>query len=267
MRYKAAAVQFAPVPGQLEQNLARALDLVRAAARDGAKLIVLPELFASGYDPARAAQDAESAKTGSIAFRLGEEAKRKDIWIVGSLAERTPEQPQGKPTISTILVAPEGVADPARKIHLWADEAKHYLAGARTKVLNSRLGRIGPVACYDLEFPEVARSLAVKGAQVMVAPCAFLTPELWDLVTRARALENGCWLIAANHIGKAPRSDAAPAGTPGTFCGHARIVGPDGKVLADAGEKEGYALADVDPIQVLEHRKRRPYLTELRKFE
>jgi predicted amidohydrolase len=232
--------------------------MVRHAARDGAKLIVLPELFSTGYDPARAAQESESVKGGSVSFRLQEEAKRKDLWIVGNVAERA-EQPGAKPTISTFLVAPEGVSESARKIHLWDQEKLHFAAGARTKVLNSRLGRIGPVSCYDLEFPEVARSSALKGAQVLVSSCAFSTAELWDLVTRARALENGCWLVAANHVGTAPGG--------GRFCGRARIVGPDGQVMADAGEKEGFALADVDPIQVLDQRKKRPYLQDLRKFE
>jgi predicted amidohydrolase len=257
MRYKAAALQMQCGPDKA-QNVQHALELVRAAAREGAKLIVLPELFATGYDPPRAAQDAESVKSGSTSFQLKEEASRKDLWIVGNVAER-PEPPGTKPTLSTFLVAPEGISDSARKVHLWDQERQHFAAGARTKVLNSRLGRIGPVTCYDLEFPEVARSCAVKGAQVLVSPTAFMTYEIFDLATRARALENGCWLVASGHVGPAPGGKR--------FCGHARVVAPDGRVLSDAGEKEGYAIADVDPIQVLEHRKARPYLQELRKFE
>ncbi|MCA1813790.1 MAG: carbon-nitrogen hydrolase family protein [Halobacteriales archaeon] len=257
MRYKAAALQMQCGPDKAA-NLQKAMELLRAAVRDGAKLIVMPELFSTGYDPPAAAKEAESAKSGSVSFQLKEEANRKDLWIVGSIAER-PELPQTKPTISSFLVAPEGVSESARKIHLWDQEKLHFAAGARTKVLNSRLGRIGPVNCYDLEFPEVARSCAVKGAQLLVSPAAFMTGDIWDLATRARALENGCWLIAANHVGPAPGGKR--------FCGHARIVAPDGRVLHDAGEKEGYAIADVDPIQVLDHRKARPYLTDLRKFE
>lgn len=260
MRYQAAAIQLQAKPGDKEGNLARALELVRAAARDGAKLVVLPELFAPGYDPARAAAEPESPKSGGIVFRLQEECKRKDIWIVANLAER-PEQPGGKPTISSVLIAPEGVSDPQRKIHLWAPtgEPQHFAPGLQTKVFNSRLGRIGAVTCYDLEFPEVSRSLAVKGAQVLVAPAAFSTPELWDLCTRARALENGCWVVAANQVG--------PSAQGGKFCGRSRIVGPDGKVLAEASpDKEGFAMEFVDPMAALDERKRRPYLTDLRKF-
>jgi predicted amidohydrolase len=264
MRYKAALVQFAPKPGDREANTSRALELVRQAARE-AKLIVLPELFAHGYDPAAAAKEPESAKSGSLSFKLQEEAKRRDVWVVASLAER-PEPPNTRPTISTVLIAPEGISESARKIHLWGAEPQHFQAGARTKVFNSRLGRIGPVGCYDLEFPEVARSLAVKGAQVLVSSCAFFNPELWDLVTRARALENGCWLVAANYCGPARAGQGAPAGA-ARFCGRSRVVAPDGRVLADAGDKEGVVMADVDPIQVLDERKRRPYLADLRKFE
>lgn len=257
MRFKAAAVQLAAQPGDREANLRRALELVRQAARDGAKLVVLPELVATGYDPARAAGEAECIQGGGTAFALQEEARRKDLWIVASVAER-PEQPGAKPWLSTFLVAPEGVSEPFRKIHLWGQEPQHFAPGVRTKVLPSRLGRLGPVGCYDLEFPEVARSAAQKGAQVLVASTAFFTAEVWDLATRARALENGCWLVAANYCAQGPL---------GKFCGRSRVVGPEGKVLADAGDKEGLAVAFVDPLAVLEERKRRPYLTDLRKVE
>lgn len=259
MRYKAAAIQLAPKPGDVEGNTARALELVRAAARDGAKLIVLPELFATGYDPPKAAAQPESIKNGTTSFKLQEEAKRKDLWIVGSIAER-PAQPGGKPTLSTFLVAPEGVSEGQPKIHLWAPggEPQHFAPGAKTRVFNSRLGRIGAASCYDIEFPEVPRSLAVKGAQVLVVPAAWYTDWAWDLYTRVRALENGCWLVAANFAGP---------GALGRFCGRSRIVGPDGRVVADAGEKEGFAAEFVDPMAALDERKKRPYLTEMRKFE
>jgi predicted amidohydrolase len=258
VRYKAAVVQFAPKPGDVEANTTKALELLRNAVRDGAKLVVMPELFTTGYDLPKAAASAETVKSGITSFKLQEEAKRKDIWAVGSIAER-PEPPNTKPTISTFLAAPEGVSDGVRKIHLWGQESQHFAAGARTKVLNSRLGRVGPVNCYDLEFPEVARSAAIKGAQIIVSPCAFFTADLWDLVTRARAIENNCWVLAANYVGPGPEGRK--------FCGRSRIVGPDGRVLADAGEKEGYAMTDVDPIMTLDERKKRPYLTELRKFD
>ncbi|HEV8359995.1 MAG TPA: carbon-nitrogen hydrolase family protein [Candidatus Thermoplasmatota archaeon] len=258
MRYKAAVLQFQPTPGNLEANTTKALELLRNAVRDGAKLVVVPELFAWGYDLPKAASSAETVKSGITSFKLQEEAKRRDIWVVGSIAER-PEPPNTKPTISAFLAAPEGVSDGVRKIHLWGQEPQYFAPGARTKVLNSRLGRVGPVGCYDLEFPEVARAQAIKGAQLLVAPCAFFAADLFDLVTRARAIENGCWLLAANYIGLSADGKK--------FCGRSRIVGPDGRVLADAGEKEGYAMTDVDPIQVLDERKKRPYLTELRKFD
>jgi predicted amidohydrolase len=258
MRFQAAVIQLAPKWGDREATTHKALELVRAAARDGAKLVVLPELFATGYDPPAAAKEPESVKNGTLSFKLQEECKRKDLWAVGCIAERA-EPPATRPTISAFLAAPEGVSDPQRKIHLWDKDKDHFAAGARTKVWNSRLGRIGATVCYDLEFPEVARSLAVKGAQILAAPAAFYTAELWDMVTRARALENGCWMVAANHVGPAPDGKK--------FCGRSRIVGPDGSVLADAGEKEGYVLAFVDPMAALDERKKRPYLQELRKFE
>lgn len=257
MRFQAAAIQLQPKQGDREGNVQRALELVRQAARDGAKLVVLPELFATGYDPPAAAKEPESIKNGTLSFKLQEECKRKDIWVLGCVAER-PEQPGGKPTISAFLAAPEGVSEPQRKIHLWTEDKDHFAPGDRTRVFNARLGRIGAVICYDLEFPEVSRSLAVKGAQVLAVPAGFYTAEIWDLVTRVRAMENGCWLVAANATGPAPNGKR--------FCGRSRIVGPDGKVLADAGEKEGYAMEFVDPMAALDERKKRPYLAELRKF-
>lgn len=259
MRYQAAVVQTQPHIGDREATTNRALELVRAAARDGAKLIVLPELFATGYDPPTAAKDPESVKNGTTSFKLQEECKRKDIWIVGSVAER-PEPPNTRPTISAFLAAPEGVSDPQRKIHLWTQDRDLFNGGARTRVFNSRLGRIGAVICYDLEFPEVSRSLALKGAQILAAPAGFYTAEQWDLVTRARAMENGCWVLAANHVGPAPGGRK--------WCGMSRIVDPLGKVVAEVkGEKDGYAMEFVDPLASVEARKKNTYLADLRKFE
>jgi predicted amidohydrolase len=258
MRYSAAVVQINANPGDKEGNTNRALEYVRQAARDGAKLVVLPELFATGYDPPRAAAEPESVKSGTTSFKLQEECKRRDMWILGSLAER-PEPPATRPTISAFLAAPEGVSDPQRKIHLWNQDRDHFAAGARTRVFNSRLGRIGAVICYDIEFPEVSRSLAVKGAQILCVPAGFYTAEQWDLYTRVRAMENGCWVLAANAVGPAPDGKR--------FCGRSRIVAPDGRVVADAGEKEGIVMDFVDPMGAVEVRKKNTYLADLKKFE
>lgn len=259
MRYPAAVIQLQPKLGDREATTNRALELVRQAAREGAKLVVLPELFPTGYDPAVASKDPESVKNGTISFKLQEECKRKDIWIVGSIAERN-DTPGGKPHISTFLAAPEGVSEPQRKLHLWHEERDFFVAGNKTKVWNSRLGRIGSAICYDVEFPEVARSLAVKGAHILCVQAAFYNVEQWDLYTRARAMENTCWVLAANHVGPAPGNRR--------WCGRSRIVSPEGKVVAEvAGDKDGYAMEFVDPLAATEARKRLTYLADLRKFE
>lgn len=259
MRYQAAVIQTQPKIGDREATTNRALEMVRQAARDGAKLIVLPELFTTGYDPPAAAKEAESVKNGTTSFKLQEECKRKDIWIVGSIAER-PEPPNTRPTISAFLAAPEGVTEAQRKIHLWNQDRDHFAAGARTKIWSSRLGRIGAAICYDVEFPEVSRSLAVKGAQIICVPAGFYTAEQWDLVTRARAMENGCWVLAANAVGPAPGGKR--------WCGRSRIVDPLGRVIAEVqGDKEGIAMDFVDPLATTEARRQNTYLTDLKKFE
>lgn len=259
MRYPAAVLQLQPKLGDREATTNRALELVRQAAREGAKLVVLPELFATGYDPPVASKDPESVKTGTTSFKLQEECKRKDIWIVGSVAER-PEAPATKPFISTFLAAPEGVSEPQRKLHLWKEDKDFFTPGGKTKVWNSRLGRIGSAICYDVEFPEVSRSLAVKGAHIICVQGAFYTAEQWDLYTRVRAMENSCWVLAANHVGPAPGNRK--------WCGRSRIVDPLGKVVAEMKEdKEGYAMEFVDPLAATEARKKNTYLADLRKFE
>jgi predicted amidohydrolase len=259
MRYPAAVIQLAPTLGNREATTNRALELVRMAARDGAKLVVLPELFGTGYDPPAAAKEPESVKNGTTSFKLQEECKRKDIWIVGSIAERS-ETPGSKPHISTFLAAPEGVSEPQRKIHLWHEDRDHFAPGAKTKVWNSRLGRIGSVICYEVEFPEVSRSLARKGAHILCVQGAFYNEEQWDLYTRVRAMENTCWVLAANHVGPAPGGRK--------WCGRSRIVSPEGKVVAEAkGDKDGFAMEFVDPLAAVEARKKLTYLADMKKFE
>lgn len=259
MRYQAAVIQLQPKLGDREATTNRALELVRAAAREGAKLVVLPELFPTGYDPPVASKEPESVKNGTISFKLQEECKRRDMWIVGSIAERS-DTPGGKPHISTFLAAPEGVSEPQRKLHLWHEDRDFFAPGSRTKVWSSRLGRLGSVICYDLEFPEVSRSLAVKGAHILCVQGAFYAQEQWDLYTRVRAMENACWVLAANHVGPAPHGKK--------WCGRSRIVSSEGKVVAEVqGDKDGYAMEFVDPLAATEARKKLTYLADLRKFE
>lgn len=244
MRFKAAVVQMACAPGDREGNVQKALGMVRQAAAQGARLVVLPEMFNTGYLPLRAAELAETMRSASLG-QLRELAAKKDVWISGAILERGDD---GKLYDTAFLVSAVGVAATYRKVHLWGDEAKTLTPGNRIAQWNCRLGTVGPLICHDLEHPEQAARYPPLGVVMLVAPCAFFTRDLWEKVTGARARETASFLLAANRVGTDERTD---------FCGGSRIVGPDGGVLADAGEEEGVAVAPVDPQLVQEARKAR----------
>lgn len=165
-----ACSQFTPVLGAVSENVDRSLELIREAASRGAKVVVLPELASSGYafaDTAEAAAASEPA-TGSAVARWSEAASELGIVIVAGFAETNPE---GAPFNSAALLAPD--ADPViyRKAHLWDRERLIFAPGNDLPpVVETPVGRIGVMVCYDLEFPEWVRIAALQGADLICAP-------------------------------------------------------------------------------------------------
>jgi deaminated glutathione amidase len=242
---RAAAIQLNST-GDKARNLATAERLVRAAAADGAELVALPEkwnLLAAGEELLAGAEPLDGPSlTAARAW-----ARELGIHLLaGSISERTEE----KAFNTSVLIGPNG-ADLAtyRKIHMFDVEAggvlyresEHEQPGE--EIATAPVGPLtaGLTVCYDLRFPELYRILAVRGAQLIAVPSAFtLTTgrDHWEVLLRARAIENQVFVLAPNQVGEAPPQFSS--------FGHSTIVDPWGEVLATAPKEECFVAADLD---------------------
>ena len=232
-----------------DRNLAVARDLLERAAAGGARLAVLPE-YVDYLGPAATAPKAEPVD-GEFAAFFADAARDLGLWVhAGSFHETGPDEQHTYNT--TLLFNPEGeLAATYRKIHLYdveiADrvsyqESRSVAPGAETVVADVDGVRTGLSICYDLRFPELYRRLAVEGeARVLVVPAAFMLHtgrDHWEVLLRARAIENQCYVIAAGQIGDHD---------PGRTCfGRSMIIDPWGTVIAQAPDTTGIVTADLD---------------------
>jgi predicted amidohydrolase len=246
-----AIQQLAPVLGDLDHNRAMALAAIREAVDAGAEVVVLPELVTSGYvflsrDEAAAlaiGQDHE------ILREWGEEAQRGGAVVIGGFCERGDD---GLLYNSAALVGPGGLRAVYRKLHLWDHEKLVFEPGsAPPPVLDTPAGRLAVLVCYDLEFPELTRWVALAGAQLLAVPTN------WPLVPRP-AGERPPEAVIAMAAARVNRMAIACADRVGTergveWTGGATIVGVDGWVAAERREA-GLLVADVDLAPALDKR-------------
>ena len=265
-RWKAGAVQMTSTD-DVDRNVARAVELVAEASREGARFVALPENFAylrAEGMPVRYREPLD----GELVRRMGVEAKRHRIWLLlGSIPEAVPRSRRIHNT--SVLLGPDGrVAAVYRKMHLFdidvpgkvvLRESRTVVAGPRPVVANTPLGRIGLSICYDLRFPELYRNLTLAGAEVLLVPSAFTAftgPHHWLPLLRARAIENIAYVVAAAQWG---------AHAPGRAShGHALIVDPWGSVLAQVPDGEGVAVAELDFDRQDRLRRELPALSHIR---
>ncbi len=248
-------------------NLAVADRLTRAAAADGAKLIVLPEKWTaigSDEDLRDAAESLEGAAIGwarTIAREL-----RVDL-VAGSILDRLPAQ--AKLANTCVHVDPRGELRAVyRKIHMFDVNVggREYRESALEQpgeeiVTSASVDgvELGLSICYDLRFPELYRILAVRGARIITLPAAFTlttTREHWEVLLRARAIENQTFVIAANQVGEHPAGQHSG--------GRSMIVDPWGVVLAQAADDVGHIVAELDLERQLQIRARLPSLANRR---
>ena len=271
-RATVALVQWLPVPGRPEENLRRALDLVAQLGEKGCDLIVLPELWPSGFNWDTLKDDlAESAEplNGARTDALAEAARRTGSWLA---AGSVPELDGDRIFNTALLFSRDGELQAwHRKAHLYAPlgEDDALAAGDTiTTVETDELGIVGLSVCFDGDFPETARAMANRGARVVVEPCAYevAAESWWDRLYPANALVNGQWWFMANQCGSNPS---------GTLLGASRIISPAGEVVAEGrrarnGEspKEDVVIATVDLRSELERVDRdHSALWELRRPE
>jgi predicted amidohydrolase len=236
---RVAVAQTEPKLGEKERNLEACLGRLEEAAAAGAQLLVLPECAIPGYmfDSGDEAMPYAEEIPGPTTEALARACRRHDLYAVCGLLERDGDVLHN----AAVLVGPEGLIGSYRKTHLpFLGVDRFVVPGEELPVYDTPLGRIGVEICYDLRFPEVTRTLALKGADLVAHPTNFpmAAKVQTEVITLARAAENRIYLLTANRVGKERW---------GEFCGWSQIVDPYGRRLAEAGEtEEALLVADVE---------------------
>ncbi len=231
-----AVVQTNPIFGEVKKNVDKALLLMETAPAD---LYVLPELFNSGYnfiDEAEVRTLAEPAN-GSTYHTIYKWTKKHSCYIVYGFAEQA-----DRIYNSAALVGPDGIVGIYRKVHLFDWENLFFAPGnLGFPVFNLPFGKIGIMICFDWMYPESARSLALKGAQLIVHPSNLVLPNCPDAMV-TRCLENKVFTATADRVGEENRG-----GVDLKFIGASEIIAPDGKILCRLGVHEpAISVADVE---------------------
>ncbi len=236
---RVAVAQIDPKLGEVERNLEACVSYLEQASAHGAQLLVLPECAIPGYmfeSPEQALPFAEEIP-GPSTETLQRECARLGTYVVCGMLERDGDALRN----SAVLVGPEGLAGTYRKAHLpFLGVDRFVVPGDELPVYETPLGRIGIEICYDLRFPELTRTLALRGADLIAHPTNFplaARPQT-EFITRARAAENRVYLLTSNRVGKEGWAE---------FCGWSQIVDPYGARLAEAGvDDETLLVAEVD---------------------
>jgi predicted amidohydrolase len=256
-----AVAQYEPHVGELENNRSQAVLWATSAAKQGANLIVLPELASSGYvfgDEAEAQRAAEDPDDGPTVRALRDVCAMHGCHVVAGISERDGDCRHN----SAVLIGPSGRMATYRKLHLYYNEQSWFEPGDDLPIVDLPFGRVGMIICFDLWFPEPARALALAGAEIIAVPTNWVASfkrTVWDdrgycqgdYVAMATAAQNGVVMACADRIG-------VERGV--TFIGASMIVGADGWPVSGPASKdqEELLIADVDLDSVEQARRRTP---------
>jgi deaminated glutathione amidase len=261
-----------------EENLLYSLDQIKESAKNSAKIICFPE-FQMSFSPSTQSNEElysiSEPLEGNFVSQLKKSARENNIFVVSSIYERANSKlinnRQNQKKIldrnlyrvydTVVLINNQGqLISKYRKLHLYDalgfKESKKLLAGSKLFTpVSSPLGKIGTLVCYDLRFPELSRILTLKGSVSLIAPSGWVQGTMkedhWLIMCKARAIENGVYLIAPNQIGN-------------IFCGRSLVVDPFGVVVLDMGNKEGFDIVDLDLDRIDVIRKSLPLLKNRR---
>ncbi|MDA8077693.1 MAG: acyltransferase [Nitrospiraceae bacterium] len=242
MKIKAGLFQFAPAFGDIHRNVDRALAALASAS---AELIVLPELFSTGYQFTSADEVrelAEEVPSGFTTQRLADFSRERSIFIVAGIAERDGDRIFN----SAVLTGPKGFIGVYRKTHLFHEEKLWFSPGdTGFRVWETAVGRIGIMVCFDWFFPESARTLSLMGADIIVHPANLVLPFCPDAMV-TRCLENRVFAVTANRTGSEERGGRERL----DFIGASQITSCRGNILARASrDREEYIEAEIDPAE------------------
>jgi predicted amidohydrolase len=234
------------------ENHRRARGLLEQAAKQAARLAILPEMFSTGFSM-DAARVAEPPGGPSETF-LRAAGKELGLWIIASI----PETSKTRPHNMALVVSPEGAVARYAKIHpfSYGGEHLHYAPGDRVVTAAIDGVRVTPFVCYDLRFPEPFRAAAADtDLYVVVANWPELRREHWKTLLRARAIENQAYVAGVNRVGD---------GDGLHYAGDSAAISPLGETLAEGDEQERVLFADVEPEKVAKLRARFPALEDRR---
>lgn len=249
-----------------EANIKKALSLIDKAAEKGARLMVLPELFTSGYYCYRNRDtslfDEAEPIPGPTTDAIGEKAKEHDAFILAPIFENR----HGVFYNTSPLVGPSGkVIGKYSKTHIpfsgGVPEKYYFRPGSEFPVFNTSIGNIGVITCYDRLFPESFRVLAVKGADIVLVPSTLYPQKVakegddWEYMARTRTKENGVFGVFVNRAGTEEGMQ---------YFGSSLVTGPGGKVVEKLGFEEGVLTTEINVDEVVNSRKRRFYMRDRR---
>lgn len=243
--------QFNPTFGEIKRNLDAVSERLAGAECD---LLVLPELFNSGYqfvsaDEARTL--AEEVPGGPTTTRLIQIAADRCMHLVAGLAERVGDRIYN----SAVLVGPKGLIGVYRKTHLFFEETLFFAPGdTGFPVYDIGPARVGLMVCFDWYYPESARTLALKGADIIAHPSNLVLPNCPDSMV-TRCLENRVFAVTCNRIGSEERGGKKKL----AYIGNSEVVAPDGKIIQRAkADQEELAIVEIDPLEA-RNKKLNPY--------
>lgn len=263
-KFRAAIVQMKSSVDK-EDNLAYSVKLINEAAKRKARLICFPE-FQMAYSPAE--QKPESLHkiaekiTGNFISTLSNSAKLNKINVIATMYEIINTNERNQKVFDTGIIINElgKVQSIYRKVHLYDalgfKESKKLLAGSIIeKPSKTTVGNLGLLICYDMRFPEISRILTVNGANILVSPSAwvagFMKKVHWEIMVRARAIENGVYVLAPNQVGN-------------IYCGHSMAIDPFGATILDMKNRQGIEFIDIDTAKIDTTRRTLPLLMNRR---
>ena len=263
-KFRAAIVQMKSSE-EKEHNLAYSVKLINEAAKRKARLICFPE-FQMAYSPAE--QKTESLHriaekiSGNFVSTLSNSARQNKINVVATMYEIINTNEKSQKVFDTGIIINElgKVQSIYRKVHLYDalgfKESKKLLAGSIIeKPSKTSVGNLGLQICYDMRFPEISRILTVNGANILVSPSAwvagFMKKVHWEVMVRARAIENGVYVLAPNQVGN-------------IYCGHSMAIDPFGATVLDMKNRQGIEYVDIDTAKIDTTRRTLPLLMNRR---
>jgi predicted amidohydrolase len=250
-----ATVQMAPALGQMEDNLIKMGDFVtRVATEQPVDLIVFPELITTGYEVGPRFTELAQRVPGPTINLMAQRAAELGVHIAFGMVSK--EKVESIIYNTVVLLGPDGdLIGQCNKMHLRGEERIAFRPGHRLDVFETTFGNVGIMIGWDLAFPEVARNLALDGAELLLVCANWEQPHVdeWRVYLLARAFENAVFVAAANRVGEEPSY---------TFFGQSAIVGPRGKIYAtiettdeEGKPVEGYAVARIDLDEVRQYRE------------